>query len=189
MRGSHSCKIRAVAIVSHHQWCARLELIANRLVDRNRLSARAQWLAGNVFECDGNDRFRARASRQSVGGNLQGTREKIGNLHPFLKAHRSRTNLGRIRVQAEESIDGGKPLGVTGEVGHKSAVERTTLHCAGLGIERLLDGLQIEGAKVRAHIHGGLEQSSWIEKQLTGGISQSDQHGHGANTIDGTFRA
>ena len=98
LRGRHSGKIRAVAIVGHHQWCARLELIANRLVDRNRLSARAQRLAGNVFECDGNDRFRVGTSRQSVGGDLQGTREKIGNLHPFLKAHRSRTNLGRIRI-------------------------------------------------------------------------------------------
>ena len=121
------------------------------------MSARAQRLAGNVFECDGNDRFRVGTSRQSVGGDLQGTREKIGNLHPFLKAHRSRTNLGRIRIKAEESIDGGKPLGVTGEVGHKGAVDRTTLHCAGLGIERLLDSLQIEGAEVRAHIHGGLK--------------------------------
>ena len=164
MRGSHSCKIRAVAIVSHHQWCARLELIANRLVDRNRLSTRAQWLTSGVSKRDGDDGFGVRTRRKSVGGDLQRAQEEVRKLHAVLEPHGSRSDLRRIRIETEEGLNRSDALGITGQIGDIGAIERTTLHRAGLRIERLLDGLQIEGAEVRANEHARLDQASGIQE-------------------------
>ena len=83
-------------------------------------------------------------------------------MHALLEAHGSRANRGSIRVQTKEGLNRGNSLGIARQIGDIGAIERTTLHRAGLRIERLLDGLQIEGAEVRANEHAGLDQSSGI---------------------------
>ena len=164
MRAAHFGKIRAVTIVGHHQRCAGLELIADRLVDRNRLTSRGKRFTNSVFECHGNNRLRVRAGLKSVGGDLQRAQEEVRKLHAVLEPHGSRSDLRRIRIETEEGLNRSDALGITGQIGDIGAIERTTLHRAGLRIERLLDGLQIEGAEVRANEHARLDQASGIQE-------------------------
>ena len=54
-------------------------------------------------------------------------------------------------------------------------------------IERLLDGLQIEGAQIRANEQAVFDQASGVEERIATRIFKRDQNGHGADTIDRTL--
>ena len=91
-------EIRAVTIIGHHQWCARLELPTDCLIDRDRLPTRPHPLTGCILEGYGNNRRTVRPGCKGVRGNCQLTGEQIRKLHTILETHRRRADLRRIRV-------------------------------------------------------------------------------------------
>ena len=186
---SHFGRVSAIAIVGHHQRCARLDLIVDRLVNRHRPAAARQRIARRVLERDGDDRFGIGPRRQNVGRDRQLARQQIGQLHARFKTHRRRADLRRRRVQTEERLDRGHTFGIAGQIGHIRAVERTALHRARLRIKRLLRRLQVERAEARADEHAVFHQAPRIDKRIAVGVLERDQHGHRGDPVDRSFAA